>query len=901
MKDMVVSSSSLIDEYFRICKAHPDRLVVIQVGSFYEAYGDESGLLGSAKILSRVLNIHLTRKNGKAEISDKNPYMCGFPTYTLPKHLTKLNDEGYVVMVLSQDAENPKSRNLTGTYTNNMRMHFEDEEDVREQHVFSLMIEQYRVRVNRIDTIRYLIAMVQLETHTGRIFLLETETGEPGRVLDDLLLRFHIEEAVISYRDCDPDVLQMFVGFFSQRCSIQQDDSFLPSPEILFWFEKVYGPGEDHLISTGLDRHPLASETVARLFRFVDGHDPLLIRHLKPPVFLAPEEGMAFNRDALSELNILGVCEKRSHRVVQNRIHSVFSMLSQHMDVMGKRYFQRMLMSPTRDAGILEERYRLLEYCIQQLPSISTTSLPPVDGERRLLCWKRGKLSTRLLGGWLLDLRRLSREIMPSWPIFFSEIQERVEHALSQIEQHWDLEAMACGCEFFSSRLPSEAMDLYEKLRETESQIRGYATNGKIVAEDNRFYLHFSPKAWKTHQKNEEGLYVIQETRSLIKCSHPRIDSLSATYQTLLSQKNRWHKKFFEDSSSFLLETFGGVLEETNERLARYYCHLSLASWFQKRGYTRPNLVSDPGKIAVVEMRHPIIEYIDPDLLFVPMNISLENSGILLYGINSSGKSTLLKALGICVWMAQCGLFVPCKEMTYSPFDHLLTKIGTVDNLFRGQSTFVAEMSELNYILRRATPRSLVMCDELTSGTETRSATGIVAAALFSLLREAIPFLFTTHLHPIAQLPEIAQHPRLRVGHISIDEIEKERLLIRDIRLRYNRRILDGCGGDTYGVEIASAIGLPKEFIERASLFRERIQLRVSASSSTSPPSHSRYNRKMFMTACFLCGGKEDLHTHHITPQKEFEENSIHHKHGKYNLITLCRECHEKTHHPLEE
>lgn len=187
-------------------------------------------------------------------------------------------------------------------------------------------------------------------------------------------------------------------------------------------------------------------------------------------------------------------------------------------------------------------------------------------------------------------------------------------------------------------------------------------------------------------------------------------------------------------------------------------------------------------------MRHPIMEAIHRDSLFVPLDaeVGMDKHGYLIYGMNSSGKSTMLKSIGLCQWMTQCGLYVPAKSWEFSPFDAIYTKIGIQDNLFLGHSTFVAKMNELLYILKRSTPRTLVMCDELTSGTETTSTTGLVKSTLLHFLEKKLCFFFTTHLHTVSKLPEINAHPFIHICHFRIEREKQstKNLLVRDICLR---------------------------------------------------------------------------------------------------------------------
>jgi len=263
-------------------------------------------------------------------------------------------------------------------------------------------------------------------------------------------------------------------------------------------------------------------------------------------------------------------------------------------------------------------------------------------------------------------------------------------------------------------------------------------------------------------------------------------------------------------------------------------------------------------------------------------------------------NSTYVKSIGMNVWLAQTGHYVFASSMSMTPFAGVYTKIETRDNLYKGQSTFVSEMLDLRHILNRTgtVSKALVLCDELTSGTETWSASAIVASTLHDLVRaeEGLCFVMTTHLHTLQLFREVFDDPRMRVMHVHFS---------KDMdRSADFRRILPGQGPVMYGIEIAEQIGFSDEFIKRCYHYRTTITNRIdsiAASSEPIKPKRSRYNRSVVMTRCEECGSTNDLHTHHIieqascgadrrTPGTNQDMNSA------WNLRVLCSRCHHKEH-----
>ena len=164
---------------------------------------------------------------------------------------------------------------------------------------------------------------------------------------------------------------------------------------------------------------------------------------------------------------------------------------------------------------------------------------------------------------------------------------------------------------------------------------------------------------------------------------------------------------------------------------------------------TCPSITGDKCHIDCRQLRHPIIEYVQKDIKYIPNDICIneENRGIILYGINAAGKSSLMKSLGISVLMAQCGMYVPAMEYSFYPYTSIHTRILNNDNLYKKQSTFTVEMSEIRNILNNSNSSSLVIGDELCSGTESVSAISLVTAGVMQLAKNDTSFIFATHLH----------------------------------------------------------------------------------------------------------------------------------------------------------
>jgi DNA mismatch repair protein MutS len=339
---------------------------------------------------------------------------------------------------------------------------------------------------------------------------------------------------------------------------------------------------------------------------------------------------------------------------------------------------------------------------------------------------------------------------------------------------------------------------------------------------------------------------------------------------------------------------FHGWMELT-DWITNIDVNLTLAIFAKENGYSKPILLdSENGSIDIKGLRHPLLEAQDRKIPYVQhdVKIGIETQGWLLYGLNASGKSSLMRAIGLATLLAQGGSFVPCSSMTLSPFQSLHTRIINTDNLWMGLSSFAVEMSEMRDIFREAGPKSLVLGDELCSGTETSSATALVAAGLKGLMKRGARFLFATHLHSLSKIEEVTNNSGLKIWHLHV-EYDK----IKD-RLVYHRTLREGSGSSLYGLEVAKAMRIPDDILEDAIRFRKRLVGESELSESVG----SSWNSKIIRIKCEICGTSEssELEVHHIKPRKLADKlghlTDLSNVHSQANLVTLCELCHDKLH-----
>jgi len=316
-------------------------------------------------------------------------------------------------------------------------------------------------------------------------------------------------------------------------------------------------------------------------------------------------------------------------------------------------------------------------------------------------------------------------------------------------------------------------------------------------------------------------------------------------------------------------------------------CTQCIARVSIERGFSCPKIEIGESGCNIKGLRHPLVEATQTRVSYVKHDVALgmdKSNGWLVYGMNASGKSTLMKATGICILLAQAGCFVPAKEMTLRPFRAIYTRILNQDNLFAGLSSFAVEMSELRDILRNANENTLVLGDELCSGTESISAQALVASGIQWLTEKNAKFIFATHLH---DLPNIVDSVEVWHLHVEYDAVTQ--------KLVYDRSLRPGNGSSLYGLEVARAMDLPFEFIEQALKNRHKI----IGTTNQIDASKSKWNTNIVRKECEICNKKTDLEVHHIKERSEAVNGIL--KDGtnmndKRNLIVICEDCHDSVH-----
>jgi DNA mismatch repair protein MutS len=445
------------------------------------------------------------------------------------------------------------------------------------------------------------------------------------------------------------------------------------------------------------------------------------------------------------------------------------------------------------------------------------------------------------------------------------------------------------GIHIFTNTTRKEALEAFFAKKDAQLKVGNY----KITHRDIKF-LKMKESKW------EIEIPYLKTSNGTLKANIDRMGKAAK------AEMNKWLAEKIISQVSVLdaLGTYARFIAEIDVLQSN-----TLAA--VENGYSRPELDSTSGNsyLKAGLIRHPIIEHIMQTAAYVPNDISLGagvGDGILLFGVNAVGKSSLMKSLGLAVIMAQAGMYVAASNFTYRPFKYLFTRILGNDNLYAGLSSFEVEMKEFKVILKYSNADSLLLCDEVCRGTVMEDGTALVASALEILSRRKVKFLSATHLHNLTAMDCIKKLDNVRFYHLLVEQDK-----INPAKLIYTRKLQPGSGPSSYGILVAQSMNMDAEFITRAQEIRTMIGNTVISTStmgtdatSTATIGASKYNKDKVIAICEVCGGEKATDVHHINQQCDADsvdlldtlDAGIFNKNKLWNLVALCKRCHQAVH-----
>ncbi len=807
-------------QYQAIKARYPDVLVLFRLGDFYEMFGED------AKIGSQVLQLVLTsREIGKG---NRVP-MCGVPHHAVERYIAKLLEAGYKVAICDQLEEpSPKKRLVHRDVTRVLTPGTLVEEAFLEAKQYNFLAAIFGTRDEGRGTSeskqhphpaprtehfqRFGLAVAEVSTGEFAV----TELDE--RTLWDELARLQPAEILL------PEQLATDETFVAQLKSVCETtaitsfdlDPFVEPERLLCQHFQV-----TTLDGFGVTGMPLAIRAAAMVIAYLKRTQLSALEHLK-----------SLSSYSIGEFMLLDNATKRNLELVQSlRDGGVYGtllwVLDETVTPMGGRLLRRWILQPLLKVDRINERLEAVDVLYrntlwrQEIREV-LKSVP--DLERLVARVGTGTANPRDLAQIRSALQVIPklREVLtggPELPTLLQRVAERL-HTADDLRQRLEdalvdnpPQRMTEGGIFRDGYHPEldelryiarhgkeliAALEAKERERTGIKNLRvGYNQVFGYYIEVTKANLHLVPKDYIRKQTlTDVERFVTPELKQLeskVLGAEERIGQLE--YQLFVELRQEVAQR-----SNELLETARAIAEL--DVLA------TLAEVAAKNHYTRP-IVDEGDEIIIREGRHPVIEQVQRDKPFVPNDCRLdnrENQLLIITGPNAAGKSTFLRQVALIVLMAQIGSFVPAKEAKIGIVDRIFTRVGAHDELIRGQSTFMVEMSETANILHNATERSLVLIDEIGRGTSTYDGIAIAWAVAEELHRIGCKCLFATHYHHLNELENLL--PRVR--NYRADVLEEGDKVV------FLYRIVPGGTDRSYGIQVARLAGLPERVIERA-------------------------------------------------------------------------------------
>ncbi len=921
-----------------------DTVLFMEIGTFFEVYevNNDEEQIGKAKEIAELLNIQLTKKNKSiVENSDKNPLLAGVPAVSFERYLSRLiAEQKYTVIVVKQKGNPPKiSRYIAQIVSPGTNFdHIVDNDD---NYIVSILVDKHR------DI--YTVGYSAIDVTTGKTWLYETHgtSEDPAYALDEvfnLLNVYRTSEVVVTFLDGIDDqrhVMQYLeipehyhYSVNNQRPRIDFQNELFKE---VYQIQSLLSPIE-HL---DLERSPMITEALAILINFVIEHDYHIVQKMSMPRIIDNRRFMYLGNNALEQMGIISKDTKE---------FTLLKMMDKSSTAIGRRLLKERLLNPIMDKDELERRYNLIERVSSHVRYLDEMMRGVYDLERlsrRLSLGRLHPFEMNHIYDSMVNVKELmlyvKKHKIQKTPFHESEVDE----FLRDIQKTIDLDISrrftnATVDENFLMSGVDETIDTLAKenavmliafediMKKIEtlledanaSGVKSLVTLGLLEKEG--YYISLSKNRFSliesAFKKDEEFCkFNIKKLTNNVKITSAFTDELSdrimknrrkivvlvkEKYIQLQALFERRYSLLFDRVISYVADLDVGV---SSSKIAQNYKH------------SRPMIVEakdDENFMQIMQLRHPLIEIQERGGIYVPNDIVMgtrdymdlphpktvmldvavhdghDINGVLLYGINSSGKSSLMKSIGIATLMAQSGFFVSAAVMKFTIFDSLFTRIVSKDNLAKGLSTFAVEMLELKNIFNRATVRSLVLGDEISHGTETLSGVAIVASAIIKLARLRSLFLFATHLHQLSTMKEITTLDNVVDLHLSVEYDEQKDALL------FNRVLQAGSGSSIYGLEFAKSLHMDNDFLETANKIRKRLANDFDELELLVKKKKSKYNKELYVTKCVICGAvAEDVH--HISERSLADKAGFighFHQDNKHNLVPLCREHHKQIH-----
>lgn len=795
--------SPMMQQYFEIKKNYEDTILLFRLGDFYEMFFDD------AKIASKELELVLTGRDCGQE--ERAP-MCGVPFHSADGYIAKLVSRGYKVAICEQ-MEDPAlvtkgivKRDVIRVITAGTVIESSMLDESKNNYLASICAAEGKVGLCFIDI------------STGEVNLTEFEENTEQRVINEMG-RYNPTEIIMNKQVAS---FKSFGDFISKKLEA--------SVELLndeFEYENAEKLCKEHfatndLATLSLNQRMSAVSALGAALSYLKSTQKRELDNIKNINFYTDAKYMKLGISAVRNLELIETMRDREKR------GSLLWVLDKTKTAMGKRMLRSFVERPLYDCAEISKRLNAVEelYNNTELRETETKLLVGVYDIERLM--------TRVVYNTANAKELLSlKSTLENLPEIKSNLSNVNSRLLKYIFDELDVLNDVCSLinvsidedAPFSVREGGMIKNGFNKELDELREIVSGGKNilAKLEAEEqektgikklrigyNKVFGYYF-EVLNSYKELVPDTYIRKQTLS--NCERFITQELKDLETKVLGAQERIVSLEYEIFNSIRKKIAGEYLrtQRTAHATALLDVLCSLATVSVQNNYTRPD-INDKGVIKIYEGRHPVIEALQKDTLFVPNDTVLDcedNRMAIITGPNMAGKSTYMRQIAIIVLMAQMGCFVPARSADIGIVDSIFTRVGASDDLASGQSTFMVEMNEVAEILKYSTKNSLIILDEIGRGTSTFDGMSIARAVVEYIADKkkiGAKTLFATHYHELSELEK------------TVDGVKNYNIAVkkRGDDITFLRRIVRGGADGSYGIEVAKLAGVPDNVIKRA-------------------------------------------------------------------------------------
>ena len=798
-------------QYNQIKSQYDDCLLFFRLGDFYEMFDDD------AVLASKELDLTLTTRDRAKPVEEQTP-MCGVPYHSAEAYIGRLIAKGYKIAICEQLDDPSLAKGIVtrdvirvitpGTVT---------ESSMLDDSVSNYICSVYLDRDSDSGAVCF------AEVSTGEIFVSGFGSGASGHIINELG-RLAPREALLSdMAEQDTRMIAFLTGRLDAMPACGSD---------AFDYDRCAGRVLRHFRAGRLDELGFGGPesdgcvcAAGALLDYIEKTQKFDLSPINKLEVISSDQYMELDYTAMRSLELtqnLRTGEKKG---------SLLWVLDKTKTPMGARMLRSWVERPLRSPAAIKARLNAVGelHAGTVLRGELTLALKEIGDMRRLV--GRAVYGTangrdlRILGEYCAELPRLRA--------LLSGVSSRMLRRCAQMDALEDIAQLLSAAirdeppfsvrdgGIFADgwneevdrlrRVKDHGADMVRALEERERERTGIK---KLKTGYNRVFGYYIDVPRSAGEAALPPEYIRKQTlANSERYFTPELKELENTLLTAGERLSQLEYELFTELRKRVAEQVSRV-QSAADRVAELDCLCSLAEVASRGGYCMPE-VEMSRRLHIVEGRHPVVELMQKDTLFVPNDTYLDNAAsslAIITGPNMAGKSTYMRQTALIALMAQMGSFVPAKSALIGVVDRVFTRIGASDDLSSGQSTFMVEMSEMADILRYATSSSLLILDEIGRGTSTYDGMAIARAVLeycADRRRLGARTMFATHYHELGALEGVV--PGVKNYNISAKK--------QGGGLVFLRKIVPGAADDSYGIEVARLAGVPEMVINRARKF----------------------------------------------------------------------------------